>query len=66
MSAEATMANGSKRDITSAAGVEWSSGNAQVLTVNPTGVAVGVNPGVTSVKVFYEGASGSVDCTVAP
>ncbi len=60
------MPDGSKRDITSAAGAQWSSGNTNVLTVNSSGVAVGVNPGVTSVKVEYQGASGSIDCTVGP
>jgi len=66
MSAEATMPDGSKKDITTAAGVQWSSGNTNTLTVNDAGVVVGVNAGVTSVKVAYSGATGSVDCTVGP
>jgi hypothetical protein len=66
MSAEATMPDGSKGDITTASGVSWSSGNTNVLTVDDKGVVVGVNPGVTSVKVAYQGATGSVDCTVGP
>ena len=60
------MPDGSKSDITGASGVAWSSGNSNVLTVNDEGVVVGVNPGVTSVKVTYEGATGTVDCTVGP
>jgi hypothetical protein len=66
MRAEATMPDGSKSDITSAAGATWSSGNTNVLTVNGSGVVVGVNPGVTSVNVAYHGATGTIDCTVGP
>ena len=66
MSAEATLPDGTKTDITSADGVEWSSGNTSVLTVSPKGVVVGVNPGVTSVAVTYQGARGTIDCTVTP
>lgn len=66
MSAQATMPDGSRKDITSATGAQWSSGNTNVLTVNASGVVVGVNPGVTPVKIAYEGATGSVDCTVGP
>ena len=66
MNAKATMPNGSTSDITTASGVAWSSGNTNVLTVSDRGVVVGVNPGVTSVKVAYEGATGTLDCTVGP
>jgi hypothetical protein len=66
MSAVATLPDGTKRDVTSAAGVEWSSGNVNVATVNPMGVVVGVNPGVTSITADYEGATGSVMCTIGP
>ena len=66
MKAQATLPDGSKQDITAASGVEWSSGNTSTLTVNESGVVVGVNAGVTSVKVAYSGATGSVDCTVGP
>jgi hypothetical protein len=66
MTAEATLPDGTKTDITSADGVEWSSGNTSVLTVNAKGVVVGVNLGITSVAVNYQGARGSIDCTVTP
>jgi hypothetical protein len=66
MKAEATTPDGSKEDITAASGVQWSSGNTNTLTVNQSGVVVGVNAGVTSVKVAYSGATGSIDCTVGP
>jgi hypothetical protein len=66
MKAVATMPDGTKEDITTASGVQWSSGNSGTLTVNQSGVVVGVNAGITSVKVAYSGATGSVDCTVAP
>ena len=66
MKAQATMPDGSKKDITEASGVEWSSGNTNTLTVNQSGVVVGVNAGVTAVDVSYQGATGSIDCTVGP
>lgn len=66
MHAQATMPDGSKSDITAASGVAWSSGDTNVLTVNDEGVVVGVNAGVTSVKVSYQGATGTLDCTVSP
>jgi hypothetical protein len=66
MKAQATMPDGSKEDITTASGVRWSSGNTSTLTVNQSGVVVGVNAGVTSVEVAYSGATGSIDCTVGP
>jgi hypothetical protein len=66
MKAEATKPDGSKEDITSASGVQWSSGNTSTLTVNQSGVAVGVNAGVTAVNVAYSGATGSIDCAVGP
>jgi len=66
MKAEATMPDGSKKDITTGSGVQWSSGNTGTLTVNQSGVVVGVNAGVTAVEVTYSGATGSIDCTVGP
>jgi hypothetical protein len=66
MNAQATMPDGSKKDITTASGVEWSSGNTNTLTVSQSGVVVGVNAGVTAVNVTYQGATGSIDCTVGP
>jgi hypothetical protein len=66
MSAEATLPDGSRRDITRAPDARWYSGNTSTLTVNESGVVVGVNPGVTSVNVAYSGATGSLDCSVGP
>jgi hypothetical protein len=65
MSAIATMPDGTKESLTSKA-VEWTTGNASTATVNAAGVLVGVNAGVTAVTVAYEGATGSIDCTVGP
>jgi hypothetical protein len=66
MAAQATMPDGTKSDVTRAPGVTWSSGNAGVLTVDGSGVVVGVNPGVTTVNLAYRGATGSVQCAVGP
>ena len=66
MSALATLPGGTKESITSSAGVVWSTGNASTATVNAAGVVVGVNAGITAVTAEYQGASGSVDCTVGP
>jgi ABC-type Fe3+-hydroxamate transport system substrate-binding protein len=64
MSAVATMPDGNKQTITSSAA--WSTANAQTATVNPQGIVVGVNGGSTSITATYEGATGSIDCTVSP
>jgi hypothetical protein len=66
LSAEATLPDGSKMDITSNAGTTWSTANSNTATVNSSGVVVGVNAGVTQVTASYGGASGSIDCTVTP
>jgi hypothetical protein len=64
MTASATLPDGSKQDVTGASA--WSTDNANVATVNPSGVVVGVNPGVTKITATYQGATGSVDCTIGP
>jgi S1-C subfamily serine protease len=64
MTATATLPNGTTENITSDAA--WSTTNSQTATVNATGVVVGVNAGVTSITAAYEGATGSIDCTVGP
>jgi hypothetical protein len=66
MSATATLPNGVKEDVTQTPGINWSTGNTNTATVNPTGVVVGVNLGVTAITATFEGASGSVECTVGP
>jgi len=64
MSAVATLPNGTKETITAVA--TWSTANSQTATVNPDGVVVGVNVGVTAITAEYQGATGTLDCTVAP
>ncbi len=66
LSAEATMPDGSKMDITSNSGTTWSTANPNTATVSSSGVVVGVNAGVTRVTANYGGASGSIECTVSP
>ena len=66
MSALATLPNGTKESLASMSGVAWSTGNSSTATVNSTGILVGVNAGITAVTAEYQGASGSVDCTVGP
>jgi uncharacterized protein YjdB len=64
MSALATMSNGSKQEVTS--GVTWTSANTNTATVNATGIVVGVNPGITAITATYQGATGTLNCTVGP
>jgi hypothetical protein len=64
MTATATLPDGSKTTVTTTG--TWSTANAQTATVNPEGVVVGVNAGSTGITVSYQGATGSVDCTVSP
>jgi hypothetical protein len=64
MSAEATLPNGTKEDVTGTSG--WSTGDSNTATIDASGVLVGVNAGVTKVTAEFQGASGSIDCTVAP
>jgi uncharacterized protein YjdB len=64
MSAIATFPDGTKQDVTSISA--WSTANSQTATVNPTGTVVGVNAGSTSITAAYGGATGDIDCTVAP
>ncbi len=64
MVAMATYPDGKKADVSGS--VAWTTGNSQTATVNPSGVVVGVNSGVTAITATYQGASGKVDCTVTP
>jgi len=66
MSAVATMPDGTKQSLASRSGVEWTTGSSNTATVNPGGVLVGVNAGVTAVTAAYQGATGSIDCTIGP
>jgi hypothetical protein len=64
LTAQATMPDGTKRDIT--ADVSWSTDNANTATVDKSGVVVGVNLGVTKITATYKGATGTEECTIAP
>ncbi|MBI5534110.1 MAG: Ig-like domain-containing protein [Deltaproteobacteria bacterium] len=66
MSAYATLPDGTKRDIGASPGVGWSTQDPSTATVNPSGVVVGVNPGITAVTAEYRGATGSINCAVGP
>jgi uncharacterized protein YjdB len=66
MSATATLTDGTKQNISSDQGARWSSANTGTATVSSSGVVVGVNAGVTSITIAFEGATGSLDCTVSP
>lgn len=64
LSAVATLPNGTKKDITSANGIVWTTGNSQTITVSQTGNIVGVNAGITEIAASYQGAKGTMSCTV--
>jgi hypothetical protein len=64
MKALATMPDGTKKDITTSA--QWKTDNPKTATVDAKGNMVGVNAGVTKITVSYEGATGSLHCTVGP
>jgi len=66
MSALATLPDGTKKDVTSDPSTTWNSDNTNTATVDPTGVVVGVNAGITTITATYQGASGDVKCTVGP
>jgi hypothetical protein len=66
LTAEATLPDGTKENVTSVSGTVWSTGNSNTATVNQSGVVVGVNLGVTAITAAFEGATGSVECTVGP
>jgi hypothetical protein len=66
MAATATLNDGTKENISNAPGAAWSSANDQTATVSSQGVVVGVNAGVTSITIGFQGATGSLDCTIGP
>jgi trimeric autotransporter adhesin len=65
MGAVATLSDGTKQDLGGRA-VTWTTGNTSTATVSATGVVVGVNVGVTEITAAYQGATGSLNCTVGP
>jgi hypothetical protein len=66
MSAVATLPDGTKETVTASPGIAWSTGNSNTATISASGVLVGVNAGITAVTVDYQGATSSINCTVAP
>jgi hypothetical protein len=66
VSAVATLANGSKKDVTDDPATTWTSENTKTATVDPGGHVVGVGIGVTTVKASFAGATSSVKVTVTP
>ena len=60
----ATMGDGTKKDVTGE--VEWASENPDRVTVDTHGTIVGAGIGVTTIKVVYKDATGTVPVTVAP
>jgi len=55
-----------QEDVTSDPSTRWTSDNTNTATVDPKGVVVGVNAGITTITATYQGASGDVKCTVGP
>lgn len=66
LGAEATLPDGTKRNISADPTVTWTTDNKDTATVNPSGIVVGVSAGVTKITAAYQGATGSINCTVAP
>jgi trimeric autotransporter adhesin len=65
MSAEATLTDGTKRTL-GASEVVWKTENSNLATVSPTGIVVGVNAGIVAITAAYSGATGTLNCTIAP
>jgi uncharacterized protein YjdB len=66
MTATATLMDGSKEGISSPQGAVWSSANTNTATVDQNGVVVGVNAGSTGITIAFQGATGTLDCTIGP
>jgi trimeric autotransporter adhesin len=64
MSAQATLADGSKEDITTNA--TWTSSNTSVATVDSSGNVVGVSGGTVTITAAFDGANGTAGCIIAP
>ena len=64
--ATATFSDNSTQNVTSAAGVTWSSSQSTIATVSATGLAASGNPGTTVISASYQGVSGSSNLTVTP
>jgi len=66
LTAVATLADGTKRDVTTDPATIWASDNTQTATVDAEGLVVGVSIGVTSVGASFGGATSAVAVTVTP
>jgi len=66
LKAEATLADGSKADITDNPATIWTSDDPQTATVDSKGNVVGAKGGLTNVSVSYGGATRTVVVTVVP
>ena len=62
LSAEATLSDGSRRDVTSA--TNWSSSNGNVVTISQTGLVTGVNLGRASILAYAPPTSRSATLSV--
>lgn len=62
--ATATMSDGSTRDVTTAAGIEWASSDATKATVSAGGLITGVADGTTTITAKLGGVTGSRTYTV--
>lgn len=63
LTATATMDDGSKVDISAAAGVVWNSASTSKMTVSVAGLLTGVAAGTSVITVTYAGKSTSVTAT---
>jgi uncharacterized protein YjdB len=66
LKAEATLADGSKQDVTDNPSTVWTSDDPQTATVDSKGNVVGVKGGVTHVNASFGGATQTVLVTVVP
>jgi trimeric autotransporter adhesin len=62
--ATGTQPNGTSTDITSQ--VIWTSSNTSVATVNGSGLAIGLTPGIATITATFGSASGTATLTVTP
>jgi hypothetical protein len=66
LTAVATLADGTKKDVAADSSTHWSTDNAKIATADDKGIIVGVSIGITKVKAEYGGASSSTTVTVTP
>ena len=66
LTAVATLADGTKKDVGADASTHWTTDNPKTATVDDKGIVVGVSVGITKVKAQYGGASSSTTVTITP